>query len=59
MAVLGEQPIWQNQEYELASHCLVINADNGKVILNELTKAIVFLQDDEIEDLTNIDKYLF
>lgn len=59
MAVLGEQPIWCDQEYELAKHCLVVERDEGKIILNELTRSIVFLENSEIEDLTNIDKYLF
>ena len=59
MAALGEQPVWNDCEYELAKHCLVTDVNNGKLILNNLTKSIVFLDKKDLDNLGDKDTYLF
>lgn len=49
MAVLGLQPVNDNEDYTMAKHCLVLDVDGGKVILNSLTRAIVYLDANETE----------
>ena len=55
MAVLGLQPINDNENYVMAKHCLVLNVEGGRVILNSLTRAIVYLDNNEIEE----DEFLY
>ena len=55
MAVLGLQPINDNENYVMAKHCLVLNVEGGRVILNSLTRAIVYLDNNEIGE----DEFLY
>lgn len=59
MAALGMQPIWNDNDYVIAKHCLVTDVNNGKLILNNLTKAIVYLDNTELANLGNKEDYMF
>lgn len=59
MAALGMQPVWNDNDYEIAKHCLVTDVNNGKIILNNLTKSIIYLDNKELENLVDKEKYMF
>ena len=60
LAILGEQPIFNNLEYKLLTNCLVENVEGGKLLFNGLTRSIVFMTDLEYSEMfSNIDKYLY
>lgn len=56
MVVLGEPPIWDG-EYVMAKHCLVVDVDKGKLILNALSRSIVYLDNNELSNLGDMDTY--
>ena len=57
MANLGQQPIFVDTDYKFSKYCLVTNIDNGKLIFNELTRSLVFLQNSEVANIGNINDY--
>ena len=57
MAALGEPSIWDNEEYVMAKHCLVVDVDRGKVILNALSRSIVYLDNNDLSNLGDMDTY--
>lgn len=59
LSILGEAPVYSNKTYRLSKCLLMVNAYGGKVILNGLTRAIVFLTNEEFEELGDINKYTF
>lgn len=59
MANLGEQPIFANKDYRFMKHCLITDVDNGKLIFNGLTRTLIFLDNSEISEIGNINKYTY
>lgn len=58
MAVLGEPSIWEG-DYEIAKHCLVVDVEKGKLLLNALSRSIVYLDNYEFDNLNDIDTYSY
>lgn len=56
---LGEQPVFANKEYRFMKYCLCLDIDDGKLIANGLTRAIIFLSNLEMEEIGDIDKYAY
>ena len=46
MANIGEQAVFANKDYRFMKHCLITDVDNGKLIFNGLTRALIFLRND-------------
>lgn len=59
MANIGEQPVFANKDYRFMKYCLMADVDNGKIIFNGLTRTLVFLRNDEIPTIGNINDYGF
>ena len=59
MANIGEQAVFANKDYRFMKHCLITDVDNGKLIFNGLTRALIFLRNDEINSIGNINQYDF
>lgn len=59
MSNLGEQAVFANKDYRFMKYCLITNIDNGKLIFNGLTRTLVFLRNDEINSIGNINQYSF
>jgi radical SAM protein with 4Fe4S-binding SPASM domain len=57
--ILGEAPVNANKVYRLSKCLLMADVNGGKVILNGLTRAIVFLTEEDFEELGDIFKYSF
>ena len=59
MSTLGRQPVYFDKNYRWNKCLLCVEIDGGKLILNELTRAIVFLNDQEMPDLSDKKLYEF
>lgn len=60
LAVIGEQPVFNNLQYKLLTNCLIENVNGGKLLFNGLTRSIIFLSDLEYSEIfKDTDKYLF
>lgn len=59
LAIIGEQPVFANKDYRFMKYCLVRDFPEGKIIYNSLTSSIVILDNDELPDIGNINKYSF
>lgn len=59
MSTLGRQPVYFDKNYRWNKCLLCVEIDGGKLILNELTRAIVFLNDQEMPDLKDKKLYEF
>lgn len=59
MAFIGEQPVFANKDYRINKHCLITDVDNGKLMFNGLTRSLVFLTNDELQEIGRINKYDF
>lgn len=57
MANLGEQPVFANKDYRFMKHCLMVDVDDGKLIFNGLTRTLIYLNNAEISEIGNINKY--
>ena len=57
IASIGEQAVYSNKDYRFNKHCLITDIDNGKLIFNGLTRTLVFLTNDEVQEIGNINKY--
>jgi radical SAM protein with 4Fe4S-binding SPASM domain len=57
MTLLGEQPVLANQDYRFMKYCLISDINGGKVIFNGLSRTLIFLRDDELEAIGNINDY--
>ena len=54
LATIGIQPVLANKDYRFTKYCLVTNVNNGKVIFNGLTRSCVFITDEELAEVSNI-----
>ena len=59
MSTLGRQPVYFDKNYRWNKCLLCVEIDGGKLILNELTRASVFLNDQEMPDLSDKKLYEF
>lgn len=59
ITLLGEQPVLANQDYRFMKYCLIKDIDGGKLIFNGLSRTLVFLKDEELECIGNINNYEF
>ena len=59
LATIGIQPVFANKDYRFTKYCLVTNVNGGKVIFNGLTRSCVFITDEELTEVGNINKYEF
>lgn len=59
LSILGEAAVYSNKVYRLSKCLLMADVNGGKVIFNGLTRAVVFLTDDDFNELGDITKYLF
>ena len=59
LTLLGEQPILINKDYRFMKYCQVIDIDNGKLIFNHLTRAMIFLDNSELGFIGNVNDYEF
>lgn len=57
MANIGEQAVFADKDYRFMKYCLITDIDNGKLIFNGLTRTLVFLRNDEIPVIGNINDY--
>ena len=56
---LGNPPIFDTNEYRFMKYCINVNVDEGILIYNYLTRALVLLTEEDINNLGNIKKYDF
>ena len=57
--LMGKNPFFRNQKYRLNKYCFIHDYDNVKLILNEMTRSLVSITNEEFEkiyDLTNVYK---
>lgn len=59
LASIGIQPVLANKDYRFMKYCLVVDANGGKIIFNGLTRTCIFIYDNEISEVGNINKYEF
>lgn len=59
LACIGEQPVYANKDYRINKHCLITDIDNGKLVFNGLTRSLIFLTNDEVQEIGNINKYIY
>ena len=59
LATIGIQPVLANKDYRFTKYCLVTNVNGGKVIFNGLTRSCIFITDEELAEVGNINKYEF
>lgn len=59
MTLLGEQPVLANKNYRFMKYCLIQDINNGKLIFNGLSRALIFIKDDELNAVGNINDYEF
>lgn len=59
LSILGEAPVYSDKVYRLSKCLLMADVNGGKVILNGLTRAVVFLTDEDFTELGDINKYSF
>jgi len=57
--ILGEPKVCIGEDKRFIKNCLYIDVDDGKVIFNGLTRAIVFIKNDELDKLGDINTYAF
>lgn len=57
--VLGEPKVCIGADKRFIKNCLYFDTDEGKVILNGLTRAIVLIKNDELDKLGDINTYGF
>lgn len=57
--MLGVNPINLNNKYRLNNLIISVDIDDGKVMLNGLTRAIVYMHDPEFDNLYDIHTYEF
>ncbi len=59
LAVLKPQLIFNNVNYRLMKFNMIVDIDNGKLIFNQLTRAIIFMTNEEFADIFNKDRFEF
>lgn len=59
LAILGNPYIDKTELYRFNKYLTIVNVNDGKVILNGLTRSIVFLYNSEFDNIKNIDEYIF
>ena len=59
LANLGEQSVFANTDYRFMKYCLATDIDNGTLIFNGLTRSLVFLEKNDIENIGNINEYAY
>ena len=59
LAIIGEQPVFANKDYRFMKYCLVRDVPEGKLIFNGLTRTLIILSDEELQEIGNINKYPF
>lgn len=59
LTLLGEPGVFSDQDYRFMKYCLMTDIDNGKLIFNGLTRSLIFLRNDEITSIGNINNYEF
>ena len=55
--LMGKNPFYRNKKYRLNKYCFIHNCENVKLILNEMTRSLVSITNEEFEkiyDLTNV-----
>lgn len=56
---LGNPPIFDTNDYRFMKYCINVNVDEGILIYNYLTRALVLLTEEDINNLGDIKKYDF
>lgn len=59
MTLLGEQPVLTNQDYRFMKYCLIKDINDGKLIFNGLSRTLIFLKNEELDYIGNINDYEF
>lgn len=59
LANLGQQEVFANKDYRFMKYCLMTEVNNGQLIFNGLTRALVFIHNSELSSIGNIDDYEF
>jgi radical SAM protein with 4Fe4S-binding SPASM domain len=59
MTLLGEPSVLTNIDYRFMKYCLITDIDDGKLIFNGLSRALIFLRNDELELIGNVNQYEF
>ena len=59
MTLLGEQPVLSNQDYRFMNYCLIKDINDGKLIFNGLSRTLIFLKNEELDYIGNINDYEF
>lgn len=59
LAVLKPQLIFNNINYRLMKFNMIVDIDNGKLIFNELTRAIIFMTNEEFANVFDKDRFEF
>ena len=49
MFLLGKNPFFKNKKYRLNKYCLIHEIENCKLILNEMTRAMISITNKELE----------
>lgn len=57
LTLLGEPRVISNQDYRFMKYCLITDIDNGKLIFNGLTRSLIFLRNEELMSIGNINDY--
>ena len=59
MVLLGEPPIITDQDYRFMKYCLITDINDGKLIFNGLSRALIYLSNSELGGIGNINDYEF
>lgn len=55
--MLKPQSIFNHINYRLMKYNMIVDIDGGKLIFNELTRAIIFMSNEEFNDVFNVDRF--
>ena len=57
MTLLGEQAVLTNQDYRFMKYCLIKDINDGKLIFNGLSRTLIFIKNEELDYIGNINDY--
>lgn len=59
LAIIGEQPVFADKDYRFMKYCLISDIPEGKLIFNGLTRTLIILGENELQEIGNINKYAY
>ena len=59
LANIGEQAVFADKDYRFMKYCIMLDVEEGKLIFNGLTRTLILLYKEELNEIGNIIKYDF